>query len=67
MMGENLNLSAYSASPGEVYWRDPGHYTPPVGRKLLLLTDGGVAVIGLWHRDGGFVAWSPLPKRKDKK
>jgi len=62
-MRDNVNLSAFSAKPGEVYWRDPAKQSPPVGRKLLLLTDGGVAVIGLWHKDGGFQAWSPLPKR----
>ena len=62
-MSENLNLLAYSAKPGAVYWRDSTQYPPPVGRKLLLLTDGGVAVIGLWNKDGGFQAWSPLPKR----
>ena len=62
-MSENRNLLAYSAKPGSVYWRDPAQYAPPVGRKLLLLTDGGVAVIGLWSKDGGFQAWSPLPKR----
>lgn len=66
-MSENLNLSACSANPGEVYWRDPAQYTPPTGRKVLLLTEGGVAVIGLWHKGGGFVAWSPLPKRGEKK
>jgi hypothetical protein len=62
-MSENRNLLAYSAKPGSVYWRNPAEYAPPVGRKLLLLTDGGVAVIGLWSKDGGFQAWSPLPKR----
>ena len=62
-MNENPNLPAYSAKPGSVYWRNPAQYAPPVGRKLLLLTDGGVAVIGLWAKDGGFQAWRPLPKR----
>ena len=31
--------------------------------KLLLLTEGGVAVIGTWADGAGFVAWSYLPKR----
>jgi hypothetical protein len=60
---ENRLLSAYSAQPGDVYWRDVLQYPPPVGKKLLLLTVGGVAVIGLYTKSGGFVAWSPLPKR----
>lgn len=62
-MTENRNLLAYSARPGSVYWRDPVEYPPPTGRKLLLLTEGGVAVIGIWHKQGGYQAWSPLPKR----
>lgn len=62
-MTENRNLLAYSARPGSVYWRDPAEHPPPTGRKLLLLTEGGVAVIGIWHNQGGYQAWSPLPKR----
>lgn len=49
------------AVAGEPGWR---YDRPPVGKKVLLLTEGGVAVIGLWSKDGGFVAWSPLPKVK---
>jgi len=62
-LSENANISAYSATPGEVYWREPEQQAPPTGKKVLLLTRGGVAVIGLWTKNGGFVAWSPLPKR----
>jgi hypothetical protein len=60
---ENANLPAHSARPGEVYWRYPTQAVPPAGKKLLLLTEGGVAVIGDWKQNGGFTAWSPLPKR----
>ncbi len=31
---------------------------------MLILTDGGVAVIGDWTDSSNFSAWSPLPKRK---
>jgi hypothetical protein len=41
-------------------WLDPDEHPPPRARKLLLLTRGGVAVLGHWGDD--CVAWSPLPK-----
>lgn len=62
-MSENVNMPAVSVPAAEVHWRDPDWCDPPRGRKLLLLTEGGVAVIGVWRDDGGFTAWSPLPKR----
>lgn len=31
--------------------------------KVLLLTNGGVAVFGQWRDNAGFIAWAPLPKR----
>lgn len=43
-----------------VYWLDPDEEPPPVARKLLLLTNGGVACLGHWGDD--CVAWAPLPK-----
>lgn len=42
------------------YWLDPAESPPPQACKLLLLTQGGVAVLGHWGDD--CVAWSPLPK-----
>jgi len=60
-MSENRNMPAAS---GEVYWRDPEQEPPPRGRKLLILTSGGVAVFGDWMDDSNFVAWSPLPKKR---
>jgi hypothetical protein len=59
-MSENTLMPAVA---GEAYWRDPEQERPPRGVKLLILTDGGVAVIGDWLDDSNFVAWSPLPKR----
>jgi hypothetical protein len=59
-MSENVNMPATS---GQAYWRDPAAERPPRGVKMLILTDGGVAVIGDWVDDSNFVAWSPLPKR----
>jgi len=63
-MSENTFMPAKS---GEAYWRDPEKERPPRGVKLLLLTTGGVAVIGDWTDESNFVAWSPLPKREIKK
>lgn len=59
-MSENRVMPAASGEPG---WRDPAVDKPPLGAKLLLLTSGGVAVIGDWRVDSNFVKWSPLPKR----
>jgi hypothetical protein len=60
-MSENRILDA--AASDEVGYRDPQVCPPPGGVKLLLLTEGGVAVIGTWADGAGFVAWSYLPKR----
>lgn len=50
-----------------VGYKDPAVFAPPKGVKLILLTEGGVAVLGDWKDDGGFVAWSPLPKKTIQK
>lgn len=43
-----------------VEWR-PMSYCPP-RRKVLLLTDGGVAVLGTWDGVSTWaIAWAPLP------
>jgi len=41
-------------------WIDPDIEPAPRATKLLLLTAGGVAVLGHWGDD--CVAWAPLPK-----
>jgi len=60
-MNENRILDA--AASDEVGYRDPEWHPPPGGVKLLLLTEGGVAVIGTWADGAGFAAWSYLPKK----
>lgn len=32
----------------------------PTSSKIFLLTQGGVAVVGNWRDDGGFLGWNPL-------
>ena len=44
---------------GVAAWRLPDVERPPGGAKILLLTPGGVCVIGPW--DDWCIAWSPLP------
>lgn len=54
---------------GKAYFRYPfaGDGYPPNGVQLLLLTEGGVCVRGIWNSSGAFYAWAPLPENdKDK-
>ncbi len=40
--------------------------TPPVGlqqSKMLMLTEGKIAVLGTWRNCVGVIAWYPLPNR----
>lgn len=56
-------ITHLSAPPSEVYWRE---YKPlSTTTKMLLLTVGGVSVIGCWYGEYGeaFIGWSPLPRR----
>lgn len=45
---------------GNTVWRTPEEQAPPLGVKMLLLTGGGVCVIGTWG--DWAIAWAPLPK-----
>lgn len=45
---------------GNSVWRTPADDQPPLGVKMLLLTPGGVCVIGAWETWA--IAWAPLPK-----
>jgi hypothetical protein len=52
----------------DVWWRYPPHDPlPPTGTKLLLLTKGGICIVGQWVIGGFFIAWSPMPKRSCEK
>jgi hypothetical protein len=61
-MSDSRLLPAYSSPETDCFlW--PDEFPPPRGVKLLLLTGGGVAVVGDWTDDSNLVAWRPLPKR----
>lgn len=54
---------------GHYEWMYPsaGDAEAPVGTKILILTKGGVAVVGVWRVEMEDIAWLPLPRRnKDK-
>lgn len=55
-------LTHVAAPPGDLYWRH--EVCPHGGAKVLLLTTGGVCVIGQWYGKLGqyFTAWCPMPK-----
>lgn len=42
-----------------------GEATPPGGAKVLLLNKGGKCITGIWSARGGYLAWSPMPRRED--
>lgn len=51
-----------AAPPGHIYWRK--EECPHKGKRVLLRTVGGVAIIGHWYGGLGqyLTAWCPLPK-----
>jgi len=52
----------YYANTGSVSkWHDPEVTAPPQAGKLLILTEWGVAILGPWRDNAGYVAWAPLP------
>jgi hypothetical protein len=68
-MSESFDDAAGYVASAETLYRypDAGDSLPPGGAKVILLTEGGVAIVGRWARNSGFVAWAPLPKRDRSK
>lgn len=52
---------------GDAVYRYPAAGDEPAmpGTKSLILTQGGVCVIGVWGDDA--IAWAPMPKRNHTK
>lgn len=44
-----------------------GDPVPPGGAKVLLLTIGGICIVGQWNTSHGAIGWAPLPKRDKAK
>ncbi len=58
----------YVASPEYKFlYPSAGDPLPPGGAKVLLLTRGGVCIVGTWNDSGFFTAWAPLPSRNKSK
>lgn len=59
--------SYITGEPEDIYFRyeEPAHK----GKKCLLLTVGGVLVVGSWSGELGehYLAWSPMMKRDKEK
>jgi hypothetical protein len=57
---------SYQAGGQEFYYPSAGDPYPLEDHKIILLTKGGVCVVGTWN-DYFYLGWLPLPKRnKDK-
>lgn len=44
------------------YFLDPLEYPPPKGKKINLLTRGGIACQGTWIDGLDLIGWAPLHK-----
>ena len=62
-MNWSPNYESWSMSDkvNTMEWLDPKDHEPPLGKKVLLLTRNGVAIIGVWMADALNKAWCPLP------
>jgi hypothetical protein len=52
----------YQAGGAEWLYPHDGDPLPESGAKVLLLTKGGIATVGVWNKDFT-IGWLPLPKR----
>ena len=60
-------LKSYVAGGPAFLYPKAGDPKPPGGAKVLLLTKGGVCIVGPWTEDGAVTGWSPLPVRDKEK
>ena len=60
-----LNRDRTVAVATDVFWNEDMN-TCPRGTKCQLLGVGGVATYGVYNGDPFWVAWCPLPKRREK-
>lgn len=57
----------YVAGGDAFLYPGAGDERPPGGAKVLLLTQGGICVIGQWKDKSDLLGWAPLPKRDKEK
>jgi hypothetical protein len=63
-----MEVASYVAGRVDEYlYPSLGDERPPGGAKVLLLTKGGICIVGQWRlvdeSAGYVVGWAPLPKR----
>ena len=58
-------MTDYLAGGQKWLYPHAGDPAPPINTKILLLTNGGVCIIGHWGVD--CMGWLPLPKRDKEK
>ena len=59
-------MTEYQAGGEEFYYPSAGDPYPLEDHKVILLTKGGVCVVGTWN-NYWYLGWLPLPKRNKQK
>lgn len=60
-------VKGYVAGGAPFNYPGAGDEKPAGGAKVLLLTIGGICVVGQWSDSGSYLGWAPLPKRDREK
>ena len=59
-------MTQYQSGGEEFLYPSAGDPYPLQDHKVILLTKGGVCVVGTWN-DYWYLGWLPLPKRNKEK
>jgi hypothetical protein len=62
-----MTSQGYIAGPPGWLYPSAGDPAPTSSDKCLLLTRGGVCIVGAWATGAGLLAWSPMPRRDKTK
>jgi hypothetical protein len=63
-----MSEQKYQAGGAEYFYPAAGDPAPTGGAKVLLLTIGGICVLGAWSSTAkDLLGWAPLPKRNREK
>lgn len=63
----SVPIKGYVAGGDAFQYPAAGDKSPPDSAKVLLLTKGGVCIIGQWKPNDFYLGWAPLPKRDREK